>query len=207
MTSKSEIDEIRRVLVDQHGCHAVILYGSRARGAAQKGSDWDVVGIRAKGESAREARPFGDGWLDAFVYAEEHFAKIDEDALRLHNGKILVDTQGYAAKLLSRIAAFEQAGPPPLPPGEESVLRAWYPKMLDRISRGDVEAKYRRAWLLHDALGDWFRLRRRWYRGPKEALAWLSQHDASAHAVFAHALEPTASYEDIAALVACVLGD
>jgi predicted nucleotidyltransferase len=207
MPGKSEVDEIRRVLVDQHGCHAIILYGSRAHGTVQAGSDWDVLGVRAEGESMREARPFRDGWLDAFVYSEKHFETLDEGSLRFGSGKVLVDLHGFAAKLLARVAAFEKGGPPPMPLGEESVLRAWFPKMLDRVNRGDVEAKYRRAWLLVDSLEGWFRLRGKWYRGPKESLAWLEVHDPGAHAIFARALEPTATYEDLAALVACVLGD
>lgn len=34
-----------------HGCHTVILYGSRARGDFNDSSDWDVIGFREVGQS------------------------------------------------------------------------------------------------------------------------------------------------------------
>jgi uncharacterized protein len=207
MHDKSEVSELQRLLVDRHKCHTVILYGSRVRGGASPGSDWDVVGIRREGASVREARPLGDGWLDAFVHPEAHFEKLDEGSLRFLNGKVLVDQHGFGAALLKRIAAFEKQGPPPLGEGDESAMRAWYPKMLARIARGDVEASYRRAWLLFDSLEAWFRLRRRWYRGPKESLAWLAANEPAVHETFARALDPAATHDDLQALVACVLGN
>lgn len=204
MRDKSDLSEITRLLVDRHRCHTVILYGSRAKGTADPGSDWDVLGVRAEGASMREARPLGDAWLDAFIHPESHFEKLDEGCLRFLDGQVLVDQQGFGKRLLERIAAFERQGPPPL--ADEAALRAWYPKMLARIARGDVEARYRRAWLLFDALEAWFRLRGKWYRGPKESLAWMSAHEPAAYAVFARALEPSSNDDDLAALVACVLG-
>jgi hypothetical protein len=186
----------------------VILYGSRATGGAGAASDWDVVGIRTKGETVREARPLKDGWLDAFIHPEAHFEQLDEGALRFREGRVLVDREGYGAHLLARLTAFEEAGPPPFPPGEEAVLREWYPKMLDRIRRGrseDVEADYRRAHLRFEALEGWFRLRRRWYRGPKKSLQWLKENEPAIHLTFARALAHAASDDDLTALVACVL--
>ncbi len=204
MHDKSDLSQITRLLVDRHRCHTVILYGSRAKGTADAGSDWDVLGVRSEGASMREARPLGDAWLDAFIHPESHFEKLDEGCLRFLDGRVLVDQQGFGKRLLERIAAFERQGPPPL--ADEAALRAWYPKMLARIARGDVEARYRRAWLLFDALEAWFRLRGKWYRGPKESLAWMAAHEPAAHAVFARALDPASNDDDLAALVACVLG-
>jgi predicted nucleotidyltransferase len=207
MPRPSELQEIERILVDRHGCHTVILYGSRARGDAKPESDWDVVGVREKGDSVREVRALGEGWLDAFVHPEDHFQKLDEGALRFRRGEVLVDRKGFAKELLARIAAFEDKGPPPLSPDAEATLRAWYPKMLGRIAREDVEGRYRRAWLLFEALEAWFRLRKKWYRGPKESFAWLAAHEPAAHAAFARALDPAATLDDLSALTACVLGD
>lgn len=197
--------EIVRVLCDQHQCHTVILYGSRARNAAQPGSDWDVLGVRRGGETVRDVRQLTDGWLDAFVHPESHFEKLEEGSLRFANGKILVDREGFAGRLLKRIAAFEAAGPKPLRPEDDSTLRAWYPKMLERIARGDTEARYRRAWLLYDALEAYFRLRNRWYRGPKQSLAYLKEHDPFTYSAFDRALAPDASLDDLSDLVRAVL--
>src|SRR5262245_21636211 len=88
--------EIIRVLSDQHQCHTVLLYGSRARNTAQPGSDWDVVGVRRGGETVRDVRQLHDGWLDAFVHPEAHFETIEEGSLRFLGGKILVDREGFA---------------------------------------------------------------------------------------------------------------
>lgn len=204
MPSKDEA-EIIRVLCDQHQCHTVLLYGSRARNDAKAGSDWDVLGVRKTGETVRDVRQLQDGWLDAFVHPESHFATLDEGCLRFVNAKVLVDREGYAGKLLKRVAAFESAGPRALRAEDEATLRAWYPKMLDRIMRDDTEARYRRAWLLYDALEAYFRLRNQWYRGPKQSLAYLQQHDPFVYNAFERALAPDASLDDLSDLVRAVL--
>lgn len=197
--------EIRRVLVDRHGCHTVLLYGSRAHGTSNAASDWDVLGVRADGETVREVREIGDAWLDAFVHPESHFEVLDEGALRLLGAKVLVDAQGFASKLLARVQELERRGPKPMPADEEATLRAWFPKTLERIARDDAEARYRRAWLLVDALPAWFRLRGRFYRGPKQSLAYFQEAEPAVHATFERALSPAATHDDLAALVACVL--
>jgi predicted nucleotidyltransferase len=204
MPSKDEA-EIIRVLCDQHQCHTVLLYGSRARNQARPGSDWDVLGIRKTGEPVRDVRQLGDGWLDAFVHPESHFAKLDDGSLRFVNAKVLVDKEGFAGKLLARVAAFEAAGPKALRPEDDATLRAWYPKMLDRIMRDDTEARYRRAWLLYDSLEAYFRLRHRWYRGPKQSLAYLEKEDPHAYHAFERALAPDATLDDLSDLVRIVL--
>ena len=115
------------------------------------------------------------------------------------------DERGFAKALLERVDALDQGGPPLLPEGEDEMVRVWYLKMLGRIARGDLEAKYRRIELLFQALEDYFKLRGLWYRGPKAGLPWLAMHDPETHATFARALEPHASLEDLHALVQRVL--
>jgi hypothetical protein len=73
--------------------------------------------------------------------------------------------------------------------------------MVARIKRGDLEGHYRRAWLLTSLLEDWFLLRTRWYRGPKESLRWLAENEPETHAAFAAALAPGAPIEAIESLV------
>ena len=200
--------EIVQTLNVDHSCHAVILYGSRARGDFQLTSDWDVAGIREAGATVplRVARAFHGAWLDAFVYAEAAFATIDPDLLRFLPARILVDERGFAKTLIERVAALDREGPPPLPEGEDEMVRVWYAKMLERIARGDLESKYRRVELLYQALENYFKLRGLWYRGPRAGLPWLARHDPETHAVFARALdEPHTSLEDLRALVQRVL--
>jgi hypothetical protein len=207
MTEELALAEIVQTLTVDHGCHAVILYGSRARGDFQPTSDWDVAGIREAGATAplRVARAFYGAWLDAYVYAEAAVTAIDPELLRFLPARILVDERGFAKALLERVDAFDQKGPPPLPEGEDEMVRVWYAKMLVRIARGDLESQYRRVELLFQALENYFKLRGRWYRGPKAALPWLATYDPETHTAFARALKQQASLDDLRALVQRVL--
>ncbi len=207
MNEEQALAEIVRTLTADHGCHAVILYGSRARGDFQPASDWDVAGIREAGATAprRVARAFGGAWLDAFVYGEAAFAVIDPELLRFLPARILVDERGFAKTLIGRVTALDQQGPPPLPEGEAEMVRVWYAKMLARIARGDLESKYRRVELLFQALENYFKLRGLWYRGPKAGLPWLAGHDPQTHAAFVRALDPHASPDDLLVLVQRIL--
>ena len=166
-----------------------------------------MAGIREAGETAplRVARAFHGTWLDAFVYAEAVLTVVDPEMLRFLPARILVDERGFAKALLERVDALDREGPPLLPEGEDEIVRVWYLKMLGRIARGDLEAKYRRIELLFQALENYFKLRGLWYRGPKAGLPWLARHDPETHTAFAHALEPQASLEDLRALVQRVL--
>lgn len=63
MTQKKislENDAVLQFIVDElislHHCHTIILYGSRARGDFTVTSDYDVAGIREKGDKQRIAR-------------------------------------------------------------------------------------------------------------------------------------------------------
>jgi hypothetical protein len=207
MTEEQALAEIVQTLTVDHGCHAVILYGSRVRGDFQPTSDWDVAGIREAGATAplRVARAFYGAWLDAFVYAEAAFTAIDPELLHFLPARILVDERGFAKTLLERVDALDQEGPPLLPEGEDEMVRVWYAKMLVRIARGDLESKYRRVELLFQALENYFKLRRLWYRGPKAGLPWLARHDPETHTAFARALEPQASLENLRALIQRIL--
>jgi predicted nucleotidyltransferase len=44
MNEEQAVAEIVQTLTIDHGCHAIILYGSRAGGDFQPTSDWDVAG-------------------------------------------------------------------------------------------------------------------------------------------------------------------
>jgi predicted nucleotidyltransferase len=207
VNQEQALADIVRTLTVDHGCHAVILYGSRARGDFQSTSDWDVAGIREAGETAplRVAHAFHGAWLDAFVYAEAAFRDIDPEFLRFLPARILADERGFATALIERIVALDQKGPPPRPESENQMVRVWYTKTLERIARGDLESKYRRVELLFQALDDYFKLRGLWYRGAKAGLPWLAKHAPETHTAFARALEPQASLEDLRVLVHHVL--
>jgi hypothetical protein len=165
------------------------------------------LAVRETGSTAplRVARAFHGAWLDAFVYAESAFTKIDPDMLRFLPARILVDGRGFAKRLIERVDTLNQKGPPPRPKDEDEMVRVWYAKMLVRIDGGDLESKYRKVELLFKALENYFELRGLWYRGPKAGLPWLARHDPETHTAFSRALDPQASLEDLRALVQRVL--
>jgi hypothetical protein len=192
------IDEMRRL----HRSHTVIVYGSRARGEGTAESDLDVAAFADVNAMKRDARIWHGVYLDAFVYPTATLTNTPEpELLKLRNGRVLVDDLGLAAGLFEALAALEAAGPAAPPEGHTQMLLVWARKMLSRIQRGDVEAHYRRHWLLYQLLEDYFTLRGQWYRGPKLALAELQIQDSAAHAAFARALVPDAPFEAIEALV------
>jgi hypothetical protein len=69
--------------------------------------------------------------------------------------------------------------------------------MLARIAKGDVEGNFRRAWLQHDLLENYFELRKLWYLGPKESLRWLAKHDPKTYALYERALAPNSKLADL----------
>jgi hypothetical protein len=184
----------------------VILYGSRARGDATAESDYDVAGIREGGAAVRDARPWRDSYLDAFIYPEAAVATGSEDRLHWLGGRVLLERDGLGQRLLAELAAIESAGPAPLAEDDAATRRVWLGKMVERAARGDLEGHYRRAWLLFQALEDYFALRGHWYRGPKEGFAWLAAHDPETLAAFEAALAPGAPIASLRALAARVAG-
>ena len=90
-------------LCTKHGCHTVILYGSRARGDFSEESDHDVLGVRADGPACRDARPWEGSFLDAFIYSEAALETLDDGMARLAGGKVLLERDGFGAELVASI--------------------------------------------------------------------------------------------------------
>lgn len=197
-------------LVARHGCHTVLLYGSRALGMATAESDYDLLGVRAEGEVTRDARVVEGFFLDAFVYPEKEVEEKAATLLQLRGGVVLREERGIATRLLEKVNAVLGAPPAPLPEAEARMRRVWCQKMIERIRSGgpeDVVAHHRRAWLLTDALEIFFELRGRHFLGPKESFRWLRDHDPDTYRIFAEALVPGAPVHAIERLVERVLGE
>ena len=194
-------------IADEHGCHTVVLYGSRARGDADAGSDVDVLCIRDDGPSFRDSRVIDGVYFDVFVYPRDAVATVDVALLRILGGLVLRERDGEGTALLSRVRDRFDRGPDPLPADDQTARIVWAHKMLTRIQSSDsVEADYRRMELAVQALEDYFLLRTLWYRGPKVAFPWLLTHDDAAHQAFEAAMQPGAGPDALAALVSAVYG-
>lgn len=203
----ADIQRLALNVMTAHGCHTVILYGSRARGDATAQSDVDLMCVRDEGDTARDARIVDGLYLDAFVYPESTFKTLEPSLLRLLGGVVIHERGKFGSGLLAQVQELHDRGPLPMREDERRALMLWSRKMLDRIAaRPDVEGDYRRMYLLVRALEDYFGLRNIWYRGEKQALAWLRQHDAEAHALFARAGVAGAHGEAMSALVQMVYG-
>ncbi len=194
-------------IADAHGCHTVILYGSRARGDATEGSDVDLVCIREDGPALRDARLVDGLYFDAFIYPEGALAPPEPSMLRVLPGVVLRERDGFAQDLLTRLKEIRDRGPAPLAEDERTARVLWAHKMIERIrGKAGPDADYRRMSLLTTSLEDYFALRGAWFRGSKAAFAWLLDHDPAAHAIFERAMRPGAGDAAIADLVLAVYG-
>ena len=191
------VEELMRV----HGAHTVLLYGSRARGDDTPESDVDVTVFADVPEVIRDARVWRELMLDVFVQPTESAGRAEIEQLKLVGARVLLDARGLGAPLLLRLEALEKAGPAPLAETEARMRCVWARKMMMRVGRGDLEANYRRVWLLYQLLEDHFALAGRWYRGPKQAFVELEREAPSLHAAFARALAPGAPHLALVELV------
>jgi predicted nucleotidyltransferase len=205
MTDEKILSTLAREICRKHRCHTVIVYGSRARGDATPSSDYDVLGIRAKGEMTRDTRRWKGAYLDVFVYPERKLRRAGADFLRVRGGRVLVEKDRFGTRLLARLDKIHARGPKALKPDERQALKVWMRKMLDRIRARDEEANFRRVFLLTLLLEDYFLLRNRWYEGPKASFAWLRQNRPDVYGRFQRALKPNAPIAAIEALIEVVV--
>jgi predicted nucleotidyltransferase len=200
-TADALLQELLTELITRYGCHAAILYGSRARGTHRPDSDYDLLLVRGKGAQEHVVREWRGLAVDAFI-CEESALEPERDfgLLRIREGLVLYDERGLGAQLVQRARDVFARGRPALSAVETTAHRAWVDKMLQRISRRDltpVIADYRRVSLLKELLVIYFDLRGRWFLGEEESLRWLSGNDPRAYVAFAAALAPGAPYEAI----------
>jgi uncharacterized protein len=208
MSNLVENDPVLAAIVDElcntQNCHTVILYGSRAKNTHTANSDYDILAIRKLGESFRDARLWNGIYLDIFIYKEQDILDIDASFVRILDGIVLLEREGFGHRLLAQAEEIFKAGPMRLSSAEIELRYSWSHKMLERIYQDDIEANYRRAWLLFTLLEDYFAIRQKWYLGSKASWSWLLSFDPNAYSAFSAALQPGASVDSIASLVGTV---
>lgn len=126
--------------------------------------------------SLRDARFWNNNYLDIFIYNEKDVIIVDSSFLRILGGVVL-QREGFGQNLLKQVDEFFATGPAALSANEIQLRRTWCYKMLKRISQRDIEADYRRVWLLYTLLEDYFALRQKWYLGSKESWKWLKTYE------------------------------
>lgn len=194
-------------LMQQHGAHTVLLYGSHADGSATPQSDYDLAGFADVPRKVCDARVVDGQFLDAFIHPEAVLANPTAEQLHLRGAVVLAQRGDEASRFLAALDALFAQGPEPRPEDELRTLRTWAWKMLARLQRGDAEGNYRRHWLLMQLLEDHFVLRHQWYLGPKKALLQLQRTEPATYAAFEAALQPDADVATLRQLVQRVAGD
>ena len=200
MNSDPLLNTIVENLKTDHGCHTIILYGSRARGDETPASDYDLLGVKESGEPLRDARLWNSVYLDIFIYPESKLQAPDETMLHVRSGKVLLQKDTLATQFLSRLEQIYKTGPKKLPPDEIQARKVWAGKMLNRARAEDAEGNFRRAWLLTALLEDYFAIRGEWYRGPKESLKWLQINQPKLFEAYDQALKPASPLSTLEAL-------
>ena len=134
MTPAQVLETVTNELCTKYGCHTVILYGSRARGDATEASDYDIIGVRDKGETLRDARLWNGVYLDIFVYAKNELDDPHSGMLDMRHGKVLREKDDTAKKFFAKLESMDAKGPNKLRADEIAALRSWHLKALETDS-------------------------------------------------------------------------
>lgn len=184
-----------RYLTEKYHPLAAVLYGSHADGTANAESDYDVLLITESTE-CHDTDIVNGVQLDAWMYPRSWAESLTdgEAVIQLHDGVVLLDTDGLAAGLiaLAREHAAEKAH---LSDEEKRDLQAWCEKMARRARRGDAEGLYRWHWLLTDSLSIYCDVRDAFYFGPKKTLLRMEQHDPEGFSLYSAALQDMAALD------------
>ncbi|MEQ1878721.1 MAG: nucleotidyltransferase domain-containing protein, partial [Bdellovibrionia bacterium] len=143
--SDAVVERLKRELLETHGCHTVILYGSRARGDFGPTSDYDIIGIREGGKKFRKAWLEEGTYVDLFVWPQSAIRNPDSSMLYMLDGKVLAELAGCGSIFLQKLIEIHDGGPEPLSDEDREFRRTWIRKMLERVRAGDLEGMYRRT--------------------------------------------------------------
>src|SRR5258708_2610644 len=136
------LNSIVQELKQKYRCHTIVLYGSRARGLTTPTSDYDVIGIRRRGEKSRIARKQTGYYWDVFVYSEKDLRKLGDEHFAWKNACILHEDGHYGRNLLRRIEKLLRTPYKRKPQYEIDITRVWAQKELDRCKMTDIQGLY-----------------------------------------------------------------
>lgn len=184
-TADPVLRDIVHFLTKKQGCHTVILYGSRARGAGTATSDYDVAGIRTRGAKSRVAKKVKGAYWDIFIYPERDLRKLGSRLLDWRGAQVVCERGDFGRRLVRRVEKLVAQPFEPAPAYEIAVTREWARKQLARIAVKDVHGLFRRSELQTAAIEHYFEIRKKRYWGPKAGLLWLEEHDPATYCLFA----------------------
>lgn len=183
------MDNIIEYIKAKYHPRVLIIYGSFADGSNNANSDFDALAIADVADESHDSS-FVDGTeMDLFIYPEEKFkGEVDwGDFSQLYDGKIVVDTDGIALKIVAAVRHHID-NKPPKTQSEKCFSIEWCEKMMLRIPRNDAEGFFRLHWLLVDSLEVYFDLIGITYPGPKKGLRKMSEIDKSGYALYEKSL-------------------
>ena len=182
--------EILNYIIEKYDPCGVIVYGSFADGTNTAYSDFDALAIADTAQITHDNSIICGTELDLFVYPLRAVeGKADQgDFAQLYDGKVVLDTNGNAVKLLLAVRRFLDSKPKKTQ-RENQVSLEWCEKMLHRAQRNDAEGFYRWHWLLTDSLEIYFDVMGRQYFGSKKSIGILRDTDARGYALYEDALK------------------
>lgn len=183
------MDNIIEYIKAKYHPRVLIIYGSFADGSNNANSDFDALAIADVAVESHDSS-FVDGTeMDLFIYPEEKFkGEIDWGNFpQLYDGKIVVDTDGIALKVVTAVRNYID-NKPQKTQSEKCFSIEWCEKMMLRILRNDAEGFFRLHWLLVDSLEVYFDLIGIPYPGPKKGLKKMSEIDKSGYALYEKSL-------------------
>ena len=176
-------------LMQQYQPLAILTYGSYADGSNNDNSDYDALVITANHQKFHDTSVVYGTQLDVFVYPLRFFEEAYdcESFVQLFDSKIVMDTDGCAAKVKSNVVRYIDSMPKKTRTELADEL-AWCRKMLLRAKRQDAEGMYRLHWLLIDSLEIFCDIVGHPYFGPKKSLRWMELQYPNAFSFYEKAL-------------------
>lgn len=180
---------ILEYLINTYHPEAIITYGSYSDGTANEYSDFDALLI-AQCEAVHDGSAVDGVTLDVFICSPESLsAGYDPaDLIQIHDGRIELDQNGSAAKLMESVTRYIDSLP--FKTGAEVRQEMeWCRKMLSRTKREDAEGCFRWHLLLTESLEIYCDIMKIRYFGPKKALLKMAADDPEGYSVYQRALK------------------
>lgn len=191
------MDTIIEYIKTKYHPSVLIIYGSFADGSNNANSDFDAFAIADAAAELHDGSIVDGTKMDLFVYPEAKFKGETNwaDFPQLYEGKIAVDTDGLAEKIVAGVNSCIDSKPKKTH-SEKCFSIEWCEKMMSRIPGNDTEGFFRLHWLLVDSLEIYYDLLDITYPGPKKGLRKMSKIDPEGYALYEQALR-SSSYDHL----------